>query len=70
MNISRCNKKNDFTLKKVRSRHYTTKTITDTDDAGDLALLSNPPVQAECLLYSLKQVERFIDMSTHVKKKA
>ena len=48
-------KENGFTLKKERSKQYSTKTITDTDYAKDPALLTNSPTKAESLLHSLEQ---------------
>ena len=45
-------KKNDFKLRKERSRRYPTKTITDADYADDIAILANSPAQAETLLRS------------------
>ena len=39
----------------LRSRIYLTKTITDADYAGDIAILANAPVQAETLLHSLER---------------
>ena len=52
-------KENDFTLKKARSKRYSTETNTDADYAVDLALLKNTHVQAELQLHSLIQ--------THIK---
>ena len=48
-------KNNGFKLTKERSRSYPTQTITDADDADDIALLANTPVQAEILLHNLEQ---------------
>ena len=45
-------KGNVFTLRKVRSRRYSTETIMDVDYADDIALLAN--TQAECLLHSIE----------------
>ena len=39
-------KENGFELTKKRSGRYPTKTITDADDADDLAILANTPTQA------------------------
>ena len=35
-----------FTLKKVRSKQYSTQTITDPDYADDIPLLANTPTRA------------------------
>ena len=40
---------------KLRSRRHLAKTITDTDYADDIALLTSAPAQAETLLHSLEQ---------------
>ena len=48
-------KENGFTLKKARSRLYTTETMTDTEFADDQALLINRPAQDESLLLSQEQ---------------
>ncbi len=48
-------KDNGFKLAKERSRRYPTQTITDVDDADDIALLPNTPAQAENLLHSLER---------------
>ena len=42
-------------LKKKRSRRYPAQTITDADNADDIALLANTPNQAETLLHSLER---------------
>ena len=42
-------------LKKARSRRYPAKTITDTDYADYIVLLTNTPTQAESWLHSLEQ---------------
>ena len=47
-------KDNGFKLTKERSRIYPTKTITDTDYADDILLLTNTPAQAETLQPSLE----------------
>ena len=47
--------KNGFKLTKKRSRRYPAKTITDADNADDIAILANTPNQAEALLHSLEQ---------------
>ena len=48
-------KENGFKLAKERSRRYATQTITDADNADDLALLENSPAQAESMLRNLEQ---------------
>ena len=48
-------KENGFKRIKERSRRYPAKTITDADDADDIALLANAPTQAETLLHSLER---------------
>ena len=47
-------KENSFELTKKRSRRYPAKTITDADNADDIAILANTPNQAETLLLSLE----------------
>ena len=47
-------KENGLTLEKTRNRRYLAQTITDTDYTDDIALLANPPTQAESLLHSLE----------------
>ena len=48
-------KENSFELKRARSRRYPAKTITNKDDADDLALLANTLAYIESFLHSLKQ---------------
>ncbi len=48
-------KENDFKLRKERSSRYPTQTITDADNANEIALLANTPAQAETLLHSLER---------------
>ena len=43
-----------LTQKKVRSRRYSTQTITDADYADDITLLANISTQAKSLLQSLE----------------
>ena len=45
-------RENGFELTKKRSRRYPAKTITDADDADDIAILANIPNRAETLLHS------------------
>ena len=47
-------RENGFELTKKRRRRYPAKTITDADDADDLAILANTRNQAETLLHSLE----------------
>ena len=47
-------KENGFNLGKERSRRYPAQTITDADNADDIALLANTPAQAETLLHILE----------------
>ena len=48
-------RENGFALTKKSSRRYPAKTITDADNADDIAILANIPNQAETRLHSLKQ---------------
>ena len=59
---------NGFELTKKRSKRYTTKTITDADYAGDLALLANTPNQAETLLHSLERAAAGISLHANAHK--
>ena len=56
-------KGNSFKLTKERSRRYPAKTITDADNAEDIALLVNAPIQAETLLHSLERAAALASMS-------
>ena len=56
-------RENGFELTKKRSRRYPEKTITDADNADDIAILANTPNQAETLLHSL---ERAAGIGLHV----
>ena len=58
-------KDNGFKLTKERSRKYSAHTITDVDDADDIALLANTPTQAETMLHSLERAAAGIGL--HVK---
>ena len=53
-------KENGFTLKKARSRWYSTPTITDADFVDDWVLLANTPTKAKSLLRSFELVARGI----------
>ena len=55
-------------LKKVRSRRYPAETVTDTDNADDIAFLANTPAQAESLLHSLEQTAGVIDLEVNANK--
>ena len=57
-------KANGFKLTKKRSRRYSAQTITDADNADDIALLANPPAKAETLLHSLER--EAVDIGLHV----
>ena len=59
-------KENDFTLAKERSKSYPARTITDADNAGDVALQANTPTQAEILLHNLEQAAGGIDLHINV----
>ena len=61
-------KENGFELTKKRSRMYPTKTITDADYAGDIAILANTPVQAEKLLHSLERAVTGIGLHVNAHK--
>ena len=54
--------------KKPRSKWYPEETITDADNTDDLALLSNRPAQAECLLHCLEEVTRSIYFYVNIDK--
>ena len=61
-------KENSFKLTKERSRSYPAKTITDADYANDIALLANPPAQAETLLHTLEQASAGIGLYVNAHK--
>ena len=61
-------KENGFELTKIRSRRYTTKTITDTDYTDDIAILANTPNQAETLLHSLERAAAGIGFHVNAQK--
>ena len=61
-------KDKSFKLTKERSRRYSTQTITDTDDADDIALLANIPAQAETLLHSLQRAAAGIGLRVNADK--
>ena len=61
-------KENGLTLKQARSRRYPAETITDSDYADDLALLTNTLAQAESLLHSLEQAARGVGLYVNTEK--
>ena len=61
-------KENGFKLTKERSRRYPAKTITDTDYADDIALLTNAFAQAETLLHSLERPSAGIGLHVNAHK--
>ena len=61
-------KENGFKLTKEKRRKYPTKTITDTDDADDIALLVNTPTQAETLLHSRERAAAGIGLQVNAHK--
>ena len=52
----------------LRSRQYSVETMTDTDNADDLALLTNTSAQAKSLLHSLEQATGGIDFYVNANK--
>ena len=61
-------KENCFKLTKKRSRRYPAKTITDVDNADDIALLAKAPAQPETLLHSLERATAGIDLHVNPRK--
>ena len=61
-------KENGFKLAKERSRRYPAQTITDTDYADDIALLTNTHAQAESHLHCLEQVAGGIGLHVNADK--
>ena len=61
-------KENGFELTKKRSRRYPAKTITDADNADDIAILANAPAQAETLLHSLERAAAGIGLHLNAHK--
>ena len=61
-------RENGFELTKKRSRRYPAKTITDADDADDIALLANTPNQAETRLHSLERAAASIGLHLNAHK--
>ena len=61
-------KENGFELTKKRRRRHPAKTITDTDNADDIAILANIPNQAEILLHSLERATAGIGLHVNAHK--
>ena len=61
-------KENGFELTKKRSRMYPAKTITDADNADDVAILANTPYQAETQLHSLERASAGIGLHVNAQK--
>ena len=59
---------NGFKLAKERSRRYPEQTIMDADNADDIELLANTPVQPETLLHGLKQATAGIGLHVNTHK--
>ena len=62
------NRENGLKLTKERSRKYPAQTITDADNANDIALLANAPAQAETLLHSLERAGAGIGLHINAHK--
>ena len=61
-------RENGIELTKKRSRRYPAKTITDNDNADDIAIPANTPNQAETLLHSLEQATAGIGLHVNAHK--
>ena len=61
-------RENGFELTKKRSRRYSAKTITDADNADDIAILANTPNQAKTLLHSLERGAEVISLHVNTHK--
>ena len=61
-------KENCFKVTKERSRRYPAQTNTDSDNADDIALLANAPIQAETLLHSLERAAAGIGLHVNAHK--
>ena len=59
---------NDFKLAKEKSRRYPAHTITDADNADDIALLENTHAHAESLLRGLERVSAGIGVHVNADK--
>ena len=61
-------RENSFELTKKRSRRYAAKTITDADNADDIAILANTPNQAKTQLHSLERAAAGIGFHVNAHK--
>ena len=61
-------KENGFTQEKARNRRYSAQTITDADNADNIALLANAPNQDETLLHSLERAAGGIGLHVNADK--
>ena len=61
-------RENGFELTKKRSRRYPAKTITDADNAEDIAILANASNQAETILHSLERTAAGIGLHINAHK--
>ena len=61
-------KENGFKLRWIRSRRYSTETITDADYADDLALLANTHAQIKPLLHCLDQLTGVVGFCMNANK--
>ena len=61
-------KENSIKLTKEKSRRYPTQTITDTDYADNIALLTNAPAKAETLLHNLEPAAAGIGLHVNAHK--
>ena len=59
---------NGFEMAKKRRRRYPAKTITNADDADDIAILANTPNLAETLLHSLERAAAGIGLHVNEHK--
>ena len=59
---------NGFELTKKRSRRYPAKTITDADNADDIAILANTSKQAKTLLHSLERAAAGIGLHVNAQE--
>ena len=61
-------KDNSFKLTKERSRRCSAQSITDADNADDIALLANTLAQAETLLHCLERAAAGISLHINAHK--
>ena len=61
-------KENSFMLRKTRSRHYPAETMTDTDYADDLELLTNTLALAKSLRHSLEPAAKDVHFYVNTDK--